>query len=62
VAEQQYNHILFLMHISYGEPLSKVQDGDPGEIQVRSQAENQFDAKQGAKKKKQNGEKSETAK
>jgi hypothetical protein len=62
VAEQQYNHILFLMHISYGEPLSKVQDGDPGEIQARSQAENQLDAKQGAKKKKQNGEKSETAK
>jgi len=50
------------MHISYGEPLSKVQDGDPGEIQARSQAENQLDAKQGAKKKKQNGEKSETAK
>jgi hypothetical protein len=39
-----------------------VQDGDPGEIQERSQNETQLDAKGGAKKKKQNGEKSETAK
>jgi len=42
--------------------LSKVQDGDPGEIQARSQNETQQDAKRGAKKKRQNGEKSETAK
>jgi hypothetical protein len=45
-----------------GWALSKVQDRVPGQIQARSQAENQLDAKQGAKKKKQNGEKSETAK
>jgi hypothetical protein len=42
--------------------LSKVQDGDPGKIQARSQNETQLDAKRGAKKKKQNGEKRETAK
>jgi hypothetical protein len=45
-----------------GRALSKVQDGDPGEIQARSQNETQQDAKRGAKKKKQNGEISETEK
>jgi hypothetical protein len=45
-----------------GWALSKVQDGDPKEIQARSQAETQLDTKQEAKKKKLNGEKSGTAK
>jgi len=39
-----------------------VQDEDPGEIQVRTQDGTQQNAKQGAKKKRQNGEKSETLK
>jgi hypothetical protein len=39
-----------------------VQDGDPEEIQARSQNGTQQDAKQGAKKKRQNGKKSEMVK
>jgi len=40
-----------------------VQDGDPGEIEARSQNETQQDAaKRGAKKERQNGKKSKTVK